>query len=78
MPRDDSRAQRPAGLDLDSSVPDWVVELPWSLAIFESLGIDYTCGGKSLAFACRERRLDPSDILKRLESERERQHKGQA
>lgn len=52
--------------DLDSSVPDWVIDHPQSLALFQELGIDYCCGGKSLESACRERQLDPQAILDRL------------
>lgn len=52
--------------DLDSSVPDWVIEHPQTLSVFQRLGIDYCCGGKTLAFACRERGLDANDVLARL------------
>lgn len=49
--------------DLDTSVPDWVIEHPECLAIFVEFGIDYCCGGKSLAFACREQGLDQQVVL---------------
>ncbi len=52
--------------DLDTSFPDWVVEHPKTLAVFQALGIDYSCGGKSLAYACRERGLDSETILAKL------------
>jgi iron-sulfur cluster repair protein YtfE (RIC family) len=52
--------------DLDSAVPEWVIEYPETLAVFQELGIDYSCGGKSLAFACRERGLDEQAVLERL------------
>lgn len=52
--------------DLDTAVPDWVIEHPAALAVFEELGIDYTCGGKSLGHACRERGLDGEEVLSRL------------
>jgi regulator of cell morphogenesis and NO signaling len=48
---------------LDTSVPDWIIEHPETLAVFQECGIDYTCGGKSLEFACRERGLDGAAIL---------------
>ena len=51
---------------LDSSVPDWVIEHPETLAVFQNLGIDYCCGGKSLEFACREQGLDVDTVLKSL------------
>jgi putative transposase len=50
----------------DSSVPDWVIEHPVALAVFQTLGIDYCCGGKSLEFACREQGLDAAAVLKTL------------
>lgn len=52
--------------DLDSSVPDWVIERPETLAVFQELRIDYSCGGKSLEYACRERGLDAEAVLARL------------
>lgn len=50
-------------LDLDSSVPDWLVEYPALLSLFQELGIDYCCGGKSLLYACEEMSLDPHKVL---------------
>lgn len=52
--------------DLDTPVPDWVIEHPETLAMFQELGIDYCCGGKSLEYACRERGLNPANVLVRL------------
>lgn len=49
--------------DLDTSVPDWVIEHPQALAVFQQLGIDYCCGGKSLRHACREQGLDAAAVL---------------
>ena len=44
--------------DRETSVPDWLIEHPEILPIVQELCIDYSCGGKSLEFACEERRLD--------------------
>lgn len=52
--------------DLDSSVPDWMIEHPETTRIFEACGIDSSCGGKSLAYACRERGIDAKDVLRQL------------
>jgi regulator of cell morphogenesis and NO signaling len=52
--------------DLDTSVPDWIIEHPQTLAMFQELGIDYSCGGKSLGYACRERGLDAEAVLAKL------------
>ena len=54
------------GLGLETSVPEWLIEYPQLWRIVEVLGIDYSCGGKSLEVACRERGLDPLDVLARL------------
>lgn len=52
--------------DLDTSVPDWIIEHPDTLAVFQELGIDYSCGGKSLAYACGRRGLDAAAVLAML------------
>lgn len=52
--------------DLDTSVPDWIIEHPETLAMFRELGIDYCCGGKSLAYACQEQGLDGQAVLLKL------------
>ena len=52
--------------DLDTPVPEWVIDHPETLAVFQALGIDYCCGGKSLGYACRERGLDAEAGLERL------------
>jgi len=51
---------------LETSVPDWVVDHPETLSVFQQLGIDYCCGGKSLAFACREQGLHEQYVLSKL------------
>jgi iron-sulfur cluster repair protein YtfE (RIC family) len=52
--------------DLDISVPDWVIEHSETLAVFQEMGIDYSCGGKSLRNACLERGLDAEAVLAKL------------
>jgi iron-sulfur cluster repair protein YtfE (RIC family) len=47
----------------DTGVIDWVAEHPETLAVLDAYGIDYCCGGKSLAFACREQGLDTRAVL---------------
>lgn len=51
---------------LDTPVPDWVIEHPETLAVFQELEIDTCCGGKLLGYACRQRGLDADDVLARL------------
>ena len=49
--------------DLETSVPDWVIEYPETLIIFQKLGIDYSCGGKSLRYACHAQGLDGDSVM---------------
>jgi regulator of cell morphogenesis and NO signaling len=54
---------------IQSAVGQWVARDPGSARVFESLGIDYCCGGKKpLEEACRERRLDTCDVLQQLDA----------
>ena len=52
--------------DLETSVPDWVIDHPETLAVLQGLGIDYCCGGKSLEYACQEQGHDPATVLGKL------------
>jgi regulator of cell morphogenesis and NO signaling len=51
---------------LDTPVPDWIIDHPENLATFQELGIDYCCGGKSLAYACQKQGLDAAAVLAKL------------
>ncbi len=53
--------------DLDTSVPEWIIEHPETLSVFQELGIDYCCGGKSLAYACQEQGLEVEIVLSMLQ-----------
>jgi regulator of cell morphogenesis and NO signaling len=55
-----------AQVDLDSSIVDWVIEHPESIPIFEKFGIDYSCAGKSLEYACQQSGIDPRFIVNEL------------
>jgi iron-sulfur cluster repair protein YtfE (RIC family) len=52
--------------DLETSVPDWVIEYPQSLGIFQKLGIDYSCGGISLDYACQQAGQNAQLVLQQL------------
>lgn len=52
--------------DLDTSVPDWIIDHPPTLSVFQEFGIDYSCGGKSLRYLCDQQGLDKKLVLKRL------------
>jgi regulator of cell morphogenesis and NO signaling len=66
--RPDAAQTVSADSELELSVPDWLIEHPEALRALEQLGIDYHCGGTSLATACRERGLDPQQTLADLKS----------
>jgi regulator of cell morphogenesis and NO signaling len=53
-------------LTIDDPVVDWAIEHPESIAVFEKHGIDYCCGGKSLAWVCKQRGLDPQMVLREI------------
>ena len=53
-------------VDPDSSVPDWIIEHPRLMPLLQELGIDYSCGGKSLNTACQERGLSASEVLRQF------------
>ena len=55
--------------DLDSSLPDWLIDVPPSAAVFQRRGLDTSCAGKSLDYVCRQAGLDPQRILSELNSE---------
>jgi iron-sulfur cluster repair protein YtfE (RIC family) len=52
--------------DLATSVPDWVIDHPETLTMFQELEIDTCCGGKSLGFVCRQQGLDGEAVLAQL------------
>lgn len=59
--------------DLDTPVPDWIIDYPETLPVFQEFGIEYCCGGKSLAFACQERGIPVSTVLARIKQAIEQQ-----
>lgn len=55
-------------LDANTTVGSFVRDNPNRARVFESLGIDYCCGGKvSLEQACRKRNLDVNTVLQQIE-----------
>ncbi len=54
--------------NLNTSVGQWVAANPQTSRVFESLQIDYCCGGgKSLEQACWDRQLDPQQVVAQLQ-----------
>jgi hypothetical protein len=51
---------------LDTSVVDWILEHPETQRVLESLGIDCSCAGKSLSYACDQQRLNRDSVLTHL------------
>lgn len=52
--------------DLNTPVPDWIVEHPVVEPLLTELHLDSTCGGKSLGYICIERGYDPAVVLQKL------------
>ena len=50
-------------LTIDDPVVDWAIEHAESIPVFEKHRIDYCCGGKSLAWVCKQRGLDLQMVL---------------
>jgi len=54
--------------DLDTSIPDWIIEHPESTSVFKDLELDISCGGKSLRYVATRKGLEPRDVLAKLRS----------
>jgi regulator of cell morphogenesis and NO signaling len=55
-------------IDLQETVGGLVARRPSLSRVFEQAGIDYCCGGKkSLEQACREKHVDPQELLRTLQ-----------
>tara|TARA_A100001391_G_C4953270_1_gene247813 strand:+ start:501 stop:692 length:192 start_codon:yes stop_codon:yes gene_type:complete len=52
--------------DLDTSIPDWIIEHPETTGVFSGLGLDINCTGKSLEYACLQNDLSPTVVLEQL------------
>jgi quercetin dioxygenase-like cupin family protein len=52
--------------DLDTSVPDWIIDHPQTLSVLREFGIDDSCGGKSLGYVCDQQSIDGKLVLKTL------------
>lgn len=52
--------------DLDTSIPDWIIEHPETTRVFNELGLDPSCAGKSLGYVCLHQGLNPQEVLVRL------------
>src|SRR6185312_10605255 len=55
-------------IDATRTVAELATEIPGAAALFDRTGIDFCCGGqRSLGAACKEKGLDPAEILAALQ-----------
>ena len=55
-------------IDINNTVGELVREVPSRARVFESMKIDYCCGGKiPLADACAKKKIDPSSVVDQLQ-----------
>ncbi|MEW4491075.1 hypothetical protein AB1L42_23565 [Thalassoglobus sp. JC818] len=54
--------------DEDHSIPDWILEHPETMRVFETLGFDVTCGGRSLGYVAQQHGQRIEDVLRMLEA----------
>ena len=52
--------------DLHTSIPDWIIEHPETAAVFATLRLDSSCGGKSLEYVCHQSGHNVVDVLRQL------------
>jgi len=60
--------------DLDTSIPEWIIDHPETAVIFEQLGLDASCGGKSLKYVATRKGLNPQVVLSKLKQQIRRRH----
>lgn len=53
--------------DADTSVPDWLIDHPECESVMRRFGLDASCGGQSLATACRRRGCSVAIVLSELQ-----------
>ncbi len=52
--------------DLHTSIPDWIMDHPETASVFHQLGLDPSCGGKSLEYVAVQKGLNPRHVLDEL------------
>lgn len=52
--------------DLETGIPDWIVEHPQTTGVFADLGLDVASGGKSLEYVCQHQGFSPPAVLEQL------------
>lgn len=52
--------------NLETSATDWVIDHPQTTPLFDRHGVDYSCAGKSLRYACRQAGVEPEAFLAEL------------
>ncbi len=56
----------PTHCDLDTAVPDWLIDHPETEPVFRRFGIDTSCAGKSLRYVCDQSGANPVAVLAAL------------
>ncbi|EMI54858.1 hypothetical protein [Rhodopirellula sallentina] len=52
--------------DLDTPIPDWIIEHPETAKVFDRWGLDTSCAGKSLRYVCIHQGLSPQEVFEQL------------
>ncbi len=52
--------------DLETPVVDWLIDYPVVEPTLKAWGVDCSCGGKSLGYACLQQGLSPETVLEKL------------
>ena len=59
----------PEPCGLETSLADWAVDHPEIVPLMERMGLDYTCGGRSLEWACLRCGLNPTMVLREFDEQ---------
>lgn len=61
-----------SGVTMEQTIAQLVLERPARSRVFETLGIDYCCGGKkTLKQVCEKKKLDPCELIELLSQDAE-------
>ncbi|MCM2369686.1 hypothetical protein [Aporhodopirellula aestuarii] len=52
--------------NLETTIPDWIIEHPETTGVFNEFNLDISCAGKSLQYVCLQHGLNPAEMLLRV------------